>query len=51
LRSGGVPSKGVGLRLMEHRCAMIGGNFSVGTRPDGGTSIVCSVPRLEDGVS
>jgi PAS domain S-box-containing protein len=40
-------SKGVGLRLMEHRCAMIGGNFSIGPRPDGGTCIACSVLRTQ----
>ena len=43
------PGKGVGLRLMEHRCAMIGGNFAVEPGPDGGTSIACSVVRAEDG--
>jgi PAS domain S-box-containing protein len=40
-------SKGVGLRLMEHRCAMIGGNFSIGPRSDGGTCIACSVLRTQ----
>ena len=39
--------KGVGLRLMEHRCAMIGGNFSIEPRQDGGTCIACSVLRAE----
>ena len=39
--------KGVGLRLMEHRCAMIGGNFAIEPRPDGGTCIACSVLRPE----
>jgi signal transduction histidine kinase len=39
--------KGVGLRLMEHRCAMIGGNFSIEPRPDGGTCIACSVLRTQ----
>jgi PAS domain S-box-containing protein len=39
--------KGVGLRLMEHRCAMIGGNFSIEPRPDGGTCIECSVLRTQ----
>jgi len=48
LQSVGVSGKGVGLRLMEHRCAMIGGNFAVESKPDGGTCIVCSVPRTED---
>jgi PAS domain S-box-containing protein len=39
--------KGVGLRLMEHRCAMIGGNFSIEPRQDGGTCIACSVLRTQ----
>ena len=47
LQPTGVSGKGVGLRLMEHRCAMIGGHFTADTRPDGGTCIVCSVPRAE----
>src|SRR5581483_11377622 len=51
LQPAGVSSKGVGLRLMEHRCAMIGGSFAVESKPDGGMCIVCSVPRMEDSVS
>jgi PAS domain S-box-containing protein len=47
LRVGGGSGKGVGLRLMEHRCAMIGGNFAIEPRPDGGTCIACSVSRAE----
>ncbi len=43
------PGKGVGLRLMEHRCAMIGGTFAIDPRPDGGTCIACSVARPQDG--
>jgi PAS domain S-box-containing protein len=43
--------KGVGLRLMEHRCAMIGGNFSIEPRPDGGTCIACSVLRTQSSAS
>jgi signal transduction histidine kinase len=45
LQPAGVPGKGVGLRLMEHRCAMIGGNFAIDPRADGGTCIACSVLR------
>ncbi len=37
-------SGGVGLRLMEHRCAAIGGRFRVQARPDGGTVVTCAVP-------
>lgn len=44
----GVRGKGVGLRLMEHRCAMIGGNFAIDARPDGGTCIACSVSRAQE---
>jgi two-component system sensor kinase FixL len=40
--------RGVGLRLMEHRCAMIGGNFAIDPRQEGGTCIVCSVLRPEE---
>jgi PAS domain S-box-containing protein len=48
LRAGGVSGKGVGLRLMEHRCAMIGGHFAIESRSDGGTCIACSVSRAQD---
>jgi two-component system sensor kinase FixL len=48
MQAAGVSGKGVGLRLMEHRCAMIGGNFAIDPRPDGGTSIACSVSRAEE---
>jgi signal transduction histidine kinase len=51
LPSGRMPGKGVGLRLMEHRCAMIGGTFSARVKPDGGTCVVCSVRRPEEGAS
>jgi signal transduction histidine kinase len=47
LRPHGVTGKGVGLRLMEHRSAMIGGTFAIEPRPDGGTCIACSVARAE----
>ena len=42
-----APGRGVGLRLMEHRCGMIGGTFALEPRADGGTCIVCSVPRVD----
>ena len=47
LQAAANSGKGVGLRLMEHRCAMIGGNFAIDPRPDGGTCIACSVLRPE----
>ena len=40
-----IASTGIGLRLMEHRCGMIDGTFSIDPRADGGTCIACSVPR------
>jgi PAS domain S-box-containing protein len=42
-----LPVKGVGLRLMEHRCAMIGGSFAIDQRTEGGTCIACSVFRAQ----
>ena len=42
--------KGVGLRLMEHRCSMVGGHFSIEPRQDGGTCIACSVLRTESDI-
>jgi PAS domain S-box-containing protein len=43
----GVPAlpaarAGVGLRLMEHRCALIGGRFALESRSGGGTVVSCS---------
>ncbi len=44
----GLPSKragrGMGLRIMEHRAKIIGGDFTVERGPAGGTSIHCCVP-------
>jgi two-component system sensor kinase FixL len=51
LQAAAKSGKGVGLRLMEHRCSMIGGNFAIDPRPDGGTCIVCSVLRPEGQLS
>jgi signal transduction histidine kinase len=45
----GVPenagkSDGLGIRIMAHRAAMIGGTFAVEPGPTGGTIVTCSVP-------
>lgn len=45
----GIPTQragggGVGLRLMEHRCAAIGGRFRIEARAGGGTVVSCAVP-------
>jgi signal transduction histidine kinase len=39
------PSRGMGLRIMAHRAAMIGAAFSVEAAPGGGTKISCRLPR------
>jgi two-component system CheB/CheR fusion protein len=41
-----VPSPGVGLRLMAHRCELIGGTLAVKPREEGGTQVICSVPQV-----
>jgi signal transduction histidine kinase len=45
LQTEGSTKEGVGLRLMEHRCALIGGTFRVEKRSDCSTCIGCSVAR------
>ncbi len=39
--------RGLGLRLMEHRCALIGGAFSAQSAPGGGTRVAVTVPAAE----
>jgi signal transduction histidine kinase len=36
--------RGVGLRLMEHRCSLLGGRFSAEQHPAGGTVVACLLP-------
>ena len=36
--------RGLGTRIMAHRAAMIGGNFSIEPNPTGGTFVKCSMP-------
>lgn len=43
------PSEGLGLRIMEHRCGLIGGTFSAQRRDAGGTTISCMVPFVNTG--
>jgi signal transduction histidine kinase len=40
---------GLGLRIMEHRCGLLGGQFSVRSEKDRGTVITCSVPTAPAG--
>jgi len=44
----GARGRGVGMYLMEHRCGMIGGAFSIAPLNDGGTCVSCSAPRIRD---
>ena len=45
-------NKGMGLRIMQYRAGMIGGAAMVERDLEGGTSVICSVPRvpLEEGI-
>jgi PAS domain S-box-containing protein len=36
--------KGMGLRIMQYRAAMVSGSIVVQREPNGGTAVVCSVP-------
>ena len=36
--------RGLGTRIMAHRAAMIGGNFSIEPNPTGGTFVKCTMP-------
>ena len=39
----GLEGPGLGVRIMEHRAAMIGGSFSIEPAPTGGTIVTCSL--------
>jgi signal transduction histidine kinase len=46
----GVPetaqkSGGLGIRIMAHRAAMIGGSFAIEPAPTGGTIVTCVIPK------
>jgi signal transduction histidine kinase len=38
-------SKGLGIRIMAYRAAMIGGSFTIEPAPTGGTIVTCSFRR------
>ncbi len=38
-------NKGIGLKIMEHRARSIGATFRVRRRREGGTEVVCSLPK------
>ena len=40
-------SQGLGIRIMAHRAAMIGGGFDIRPGPDGGTVVTCSFPNTD----
>lgn len=35
---------GIGLRIMRHRAQLVGGTFTIGSPPAGGTRVTCTVP-------
>jgi signal transduction histidine kinase len=39
-----VKSDGLGIRIMAHRAAIIGGTFAIEPGPTGGTIVTCSIP-------
>ena len=41
------PTDGLGVRIMAHRAAMIGGTFAIEPAPTGGTIVVCSLPKAK----
>jgi signal transduction histidine kinase len=46
----GIPAdvghaKGMGLRIMQYRAAVVGGSLTVQGKPNGGTTVVCSIPQ------
>jgi signal transduction histidine kinase len=40
-------SKGMGLRIMEHRAALIGGTLEIRSRPSSGTVVECRFPSIK----
>lgn len=39
-------SDGIGLRIMKFRANMIGGNFKIAGGKDGGTEVICRIPKV-----
>ncbi|HTR96385.1 MAG TPA: sensor histidine kinase [Candidatus Acidoferrales bacterium] len=37
--------RGMGLRIMAHRAAVVGGTFEIRAEPSGGTTVLCEVPN------
>ncbi|HLF10919.1 MAG TPA: ATP-binding protein [Gammaproteobacteria bacterium] len=40
-----IREEGVGLRIMEYRCGLIGGTLTVRRQESGGTVVTCTVPK------
>lgn len=38
-------SRGNGLKIMRHRCEVVGGKLDIRTAPDGGTIVTCTIPK------
>jgi signal transduction histidine kinase len=39
--------KGMGLRVMQHRCRMIGATLSLRAPKEGGVTVICSLPKAQ----
>ncbi len=40
---------GAGMRIMEHRCSLVGGKLAVTSGEDGGTVVICRIPMSRQG--
>ena len=41
------PPAGLGLRLMRYRAGLAGGELTIDSQPDSGTTIICSIPHSD----
>ncbi|MDH3719474.1 MAG: ATP-binding protein, partial [Planctomycetota bacterium] len=41
-------SEGMGLRIMRHRCSLIGGNLTIQSPAEGGTLLTCTLQKESD---
>jgi signal transduction histidine kinase len=46
-RSTGPKGKGMGLRVMRHRCRMIGATLTIRAPKEGGVTVICSLPKVD----
>jgi signal transduction histidine kinase len=46
IRQRDTQGKGLGLRIMRYRCALIGGDLAIRQREAGGTAVICTLPSV-----